>query len=194
MPINDELLTLMTIKMEKRRFRSRSRSSGRSRYPEAKSKRRDVSMESSSHSNSSMEVDHKQVKQTLQSCPVEHPDIIEERKSETSHEKESSEELIIFSDEAEQEEGENEGESKGSNSQNSSNQSDDTPSDHNSKPDQRAIARKLRQYYEDGLTAAEVLEKNIRGVNKATVYRHYTTLKNEGTNIKRKALAGPLNW
>ena len=70
MPINDELSTLMTIKMEKRRFRSR--------YSEAKSKRRDVSIESSSHSNSSMEVDHKQVKQTLQSCPVEHPDIIEE--------------------------------------------------------------------------------------------------------------------
>ena len=109
-----------------------------------------------------MEVDHKQQKQTLQSCPVEHPDIIEERKSETSHGKESSDELIVFSNEAEQEEGENEGESKGSNSQNSSNQSDDTPSDHNSKPDQRAIVRKLRQYYEDGLTAAEVLEKNIR--------------------------------
>ena len=133
-----------------------------------------------------MEVDHKQVKQTLQSCPVEHPDIIEEWKSETSHEKESSEELIIFSDEAEQEEGENEEESKGSNSQNSSNKSDDIPSDHNSKPDQRAIARKLGQYYEDGLTAAEVLEKNIRGFNKATVYRHYTTLKNEGTNIRKK--------
>ena len=133
-----------------------------------------------------MEVDHKQVKQTLQSCPVEHPDIIEERKSETSHEKESSDELIIFSDEAEQEEGENEEESKGSNSQNSSNQSDDTPSDHNSKPNQWAIVKKLRQYYEDGLTAAEVLEKNIREVNKATVYRHYTTLKNEGTNIRKK--------
>ena len=106
MPINDELSTLMIIKMEKRRFRSRSRSSGRSRYSEAKSKRRDVSMESSSHSNSSMEVDHKQQKQTLQSCPVEHLDIIEERKSETSHGKESSDELIVFSNEAEQEEGE----------------------------------------------------------------------------------------
>ena len=139
--------------MEKRRFRSRSRSSGRSRYPEAKPKRRDVSMESSSHSNSSIEVDHKQQKQTLQSSPVEHPDIIEERKSETSHGKESSDDLIVFSNEAEQEEGENEEESKGSNSQNSSNQSDDTPSDHNSKPNQRIIARKLRQYYKDCLTA-----------------------------------------
>ena len=139
-----------------------------------------------------MEIDHKQLKQTQLSCPVESPDIIEERKSETIHEKELSDDLIIFSDEAEQEEGENEEESKGSNSQNSSNQSDDTPSDHNSKPDQWAIAKKLRQYYEDSLTAAEVLEKNIRGANKATVERHYTTLKNEGPTSERKAQAGPL--
>ena len=129
----DELSTKMIIKMAKRKLRSRS--SGRSRYPEAKPLRRYVSLESSSHNNSSMEVDHKQLKQTLQSCSVEHPDIIEERKSETSHEKESSDELIVFSNEAEQEKDENEEESKGSNSQNSSNQSDDTPSDHNSKPD-----------------------------------------------------------
>ena len=104
MHINDELSTLMTIKMEKIRFWSRSRSSGRSRYPEAKPKRRDVSMESSSLNNSFMEVDHKQLKQTLQSCPVEHPDIIEERKSETNYGKESSDELIVFSNEAEKEE------------------------------------------------------------------------------------------
>ena len=106
MPINDGLSTLIIVKMEKRRFKSRSRSSGRFRYPEAKPKRRDASKESSSHSNSSMEIYHKQLKQILLSSPVEHPDITEERKSETSHEKVSPEELIVFSDEAEQEKGE----------------------------------------------------------------------------------------
>ena len=49
----------------------------------------------------------------------------------------------------------------------------------------KEIRQKLLEFYRAGLSELDVIHKNITGLNKRTVYRHFQKLKQTGTSLRK---------
>ena len=53
---------------------------------------------------------------------------------------------------------------------------------------QKKIREKLRSYYDAGISAAEVIRKDIHGLIPRTIYNHYKLFNEKKTNSRRKSI------
>ena len=154
-----------------------------------KRKSRDVSMHSRSSSNKSKnDMDVDQQPTGIKKVGLKH---IEEMKSEESEESKClsvsniSEPLSQLTDSPDEDGPEKQAESKDKNINSESGEEMSSSEQESPRFLHKEIRQKCTEYFRSGLSELDVLKKNITGLTRSTIYRHFQKLRLQGTSQRK---------